>query len=489
MRNRIPLGVIGLAVVAAPVLAQSRSISSRGTGSLSVPQTAAIPLYNVRFDQSGRIVTLVMVGKNPALPYTLEAQITGSTSGSDLPVQVTGGLRDSETRGSGRIVLNGNNLASIDLRGTGKQGAFSIQFRGDGSGAGGDEAPDFDTGARPLNQSATGSGTLDLSGRRYNLRETRIRLYDDGRAEVRFEGDRSVEGRGTWRRGLNGRADLAINQWNGQRTSASGFIAFSGRDMQRINVNAPSQNSRADFYPGRSGGDGGGGETGARPINLSSRGSGTYELSGRRYDLDEMRVRLYDDNRAELRFDGDRSVDGRGTWRRGHNGRADVDLTEWAGRRTGGNATISYRGNDIERVAVNVPAQNSRVEFFPRQTDDDGAGGGGGGADLAQPVNSSFRGSGALRERGRTYQLYEASVRLRDNGDAEVSVDGQRRGSGRGTWDPSGAVASISITEWDGRRANGRGTIRFLRNQPNQIELSVQGVHITFSGTPQIQPR
>ena len=484
MRNVTLLCVAGLALGTAPALAQSRSISSRGTGSLTVPQTAAIPLYDVKFNQSGRIVTLVFVGKNPALPYTLEGQITGSTSSSDLPVQITGGLRDSETRGSGRIVLAGNALATIDLRGTGKQGAFSLQFRGGGTDTGGGGGgPDFDTGARPLNESSIGNGTLDLSGRRYNLRDMRIRLYDDGRAELRFDGDRSVEGRGTWRRGLNGRADLALNQWNGQRTSATGLVTFSGRTIQRINVNVPSQNSRVDFSPGQSGGGDWDGGTGARPINMSTRGTGTYEVSGRRYDLQDMRIRLRDDGRAELRFDGERSVSGQGTWRRGFGGRADIDLIEWDGRRYGGNASVTFRGNDIERVGVNVPNQNSRVEFHPGQV------GGGGGGDAAQPVYTSFRGSGTLRERGRNYQLYEASVRLRDDGDADVSFNGQRDARGRGRWNPSGSVAIITITEWDGRRANGRGSIRFSRNQPNQIDLSVQGVQITFSATPQIQPR
>src|SRR4030095_4347938 len=117
MRFATMLGLAGLAFVAVPALAQNRSVSSRGDGSLSVPNSAAIPLYNVKFSQSGRTLTLVFVGKNPALPITLEGRITGSTSGNDLPVEITGGLRDSETRGSGRIVLSGNSLASIDLRG------------------------------------------------------------------------------------------------------------------------------------------------------------------------------------------------------------------------------------------------------------------------------------------------------------------------------------------------------------------------------------
>ncbi|HET8622778.1 MAG TPA: hypothetical protein VFM14_04395 [Gemmatimonadales bacterium] len=484
MRNVTLLCVAGLAVVAAPALAQNRSISSRGTGSLSVPQTAAIPLYDVKFNQSGRIVTLVLVGKNPALPFTLEGQITGSTTASDLPVQITGGLRDSETRGSGRIVLTGSSVATIDLRGTGKQGAFSLQFRGDGTdtGGGGGGGPDFDTGARPLNESSIGNGTLDLSGRRYNLRDVRIRLYDNGRAELGFGGDQNVEGRGVWRRGLSGRADLTLNQWNGQRTSATGIVMFSGRSIQRINVTVPSQNVRVDFYPGQFGGGGGDNNTGARPINMSMRGSGTYEVSGRRYDLEELNIRLRDDGRAELRFDGERSVSGEGTWRRGSGGRADIDLIQWDGRRLGGNAFITFRGNEIEIVGVNVPNQNSRVEFYPGQV-------GGGGGDAAQPVNTSFRGAGTLRERGRNYQLYEASVRLRDDGDVDLTFNGQRDARGRGRWNPSGSVAIITITEWEGRRANGRGSIRFSRNLPNQIDLSVQGVQITFNATPQIQPR
>jgi hypothetical protein len=486
MRNVVPLAIAGLTVVAGPVFSQDRSISSRGTGSISLPQTAATPLYNVRFNQSGQRVVLVLVGKQTVAPYTIEAQITGSTSANDLPVQVTSGFRDMQTRGSGRIVLAGNSLASIDLRGTVKQGAFSIDFRGEGAdagggGGGGGGGPGFETGARPLNESSTGTGTLDVAGRRYDLREMRIRLYDDGRAEIRFDGERNVEGRGTWRRGLNGRADIAFNQWNGQRTTGTGLVSFNGRAIQRINVTVPAQNSRADFYPGQSGGGDGDDNTGARPINLSTRGRGTYELSGRRYEVDEMRIRLRDDGRAELRFDGERGAGGSGTWRRGFNGRADIDLIEWEGRRTGGNASVLFRRNEIERVTVTVPAQSSRVEFFPGQA--------GGGRNEAQPVNTSIRGTGLLRDRGRTYQLNGVSIRLRDNGEAEIRVHGQREAEGRGRWDPDGAIANISITEWDGRKANGRGSITFVRNLPAQVNLSVQGRSITFNTTPQIQPR
>jgi hypothetical protein len=222
---------------------------------------------------------------------------------------------------------------------------------------------------------------------------------------------------------------------------------------------------------------------------MSTRGRGTYELSGRRSNLNEMRIRLYDDGRAELRFDGDRGdVEGKGTWRRGYNGRGDIDITEWNGRRTSGSASLTYRGRDIERVGVNIPPQNARVEFLPLV-----AGGpgniGGGNTNAARPVNTSFVGTGGFRERGRTYQLSDASIRLRDNGEAELRFEGDRRTEGRGRWTADGIYARISITEWDGRRANGSGTITFSRNLPDQVNLTTQGRTITFRSNPRIQPR
>jgi hypothetical protein len=44
MRNVIPVGLAGLALVTAPALAQNRTVSGRGNGSLNMPQTAGIPL-------------------------------------------------------------------------------------------------------------------------------------------------------------------------------------------------------------------------------------------------------------------------------------------------------------------------------------------------------------------------------------------------------------------------------------------------------------
>ena len=41
----------------------------------------------------------------------------------------------------------------------------------------------------------------------------------------------------------------------------------------------------------------------------------------------------------------ERGVSGQGTWRRGYNGRADIQLIEWDGRRTVGNASVTFRSD------------------------------------------------------------------------------------------------------------------------------------------------
>jgi hypothetical protein len=374
MRSAITLGLAALSFVVTPATAQNRTLSGRGTGSLALPNTGAIPLYQVTFKQAGGNLTLVFVGKNSAMPFTLVGRVTGNSFGSDLPVEVTGGLRDNETRGSGRIVLSGGSLARADIQGTGKQGRFSLDFSGEVS-----------------------------------------------------DGD--------------------------------------------------------------GGGGGNAGGTGAQPINMSTVGSGTYELSGRRARLNEMRIRLRDDGRAELRFDGDRGdVEGKGTWRRGYGGRADIVITEWDGRRTNGTASVTYRGREIERVGVNVPPLNARAEFHPGRNDPGDNWGGGG--NTARPVNTSFVGTGTFRERGRTYQLDEVSIRLRDNGEAELRFNGERQTAGRGRWTPNGSSAALTIEEWDGRSTKGSGSVVFADNQPHQVNLTLQRSRsITFRSMPRIQPR
>jgi hypothetical protein len=489
MRTAITLGVAALALLATPVSGQNRTISGRGTGSLTVANTSNIPLYLVNFKQSGRTLTLVFMGKNAVQPFTLEGTITGNASGSVLPVEITGGLREGPTRGSGRIVLSGNSLASVTLNGTAKEGPFRIEFRGE-DGGGGDWAGGGNTGAQPINVSSIGSGTYQLGSRRADLSDMRVRLRDDGRAELSFDGQQSVRGQGTWRRGSGGRADIALDEWNGRRTSGTAAVSFSGNAIERVDVYVPSQNARVEFFPGRTdSGDWGGGNTGAGPINMSTLGSGTYELSGRRTSLNEMRIRLHDDGRAELRFDGDRGdVEAKGTWRRGNDGRAEINITEWNGRRTSGSAAVTYQGRQIERVAANVPAQNARVEFYPRRTD--GGGDWGGDNNSARPVNTSFVGTGSFRDRNRTYQLDEVSIRLRDGGEAELRFNGERQTSGRGRWTPNGSYATLTIQEWDGRKAKGSGTVTFAGNQPQQVNVTLQGARsVTFRSTPQIQPR
>jgi hypothetical protein len=377
MRTVLTLGLAGLSFVATPMLAQSRAFSGRGTGSITLPSASAVPLYHFNFKQADRTVTLVFAGKNPAVPYTFEGRITSSSSSSDLRIELTGGLRDRNTRGTGRIRLSGLQLEAVDLDGSLPQGRFRLDFRGEEAGA----------------------------------------------------------------------------------------------DTRPGNVNDDAWDNADD-------------NLGARPLNLSVRGTGTYELSGRRTTLSEMRIRLRDNGEAELRFSGDRTdLDARGRWSRGFDGRAMIELTEWDGRRASGTAAVTYRGREIERVRVDVTDRNARVEFSPSRTRDEGGSG-------PRPINTSFTGSGTLRERGRNYQLDEVAIRLRDNGEAELRFRGDRSASGRGRWSRSGNSAALTIDEWDGRSTNGSGRIQFVGSQPRQVTVSLQGGRsVTFQSTLQAQPR
>ena len=225
MRTAITLGVAGLAFLATPAPAQNRTVSGRGTGSLTV-SNSNVPLYLVNFKQSGRTLTLVFMGKNVVQPFTLEGTITGNASGNVLPVEITGGLREGPTRGSGRVVLSGNSLASVTLNGTAKEGPFRIEFRGE-DGGGGDWAGGGNTGAKPINVSSIGTGTYQLGSRRADLSDMRVRLHDDGRAELSFDGQQSVRGQGKWRRGSGGRADIELDDSASRprRTPGSGCPA------------------------------------------------------------------------------------------------------------------------------------------------------------------------------------------------------------------------------------------------------------------------
>ncbi|MGH7631372.1 MAG: hypothetical protein ACREOF_18710 [Gemmatimonadales bacterium] len=359
--------VVAALCAARPVDAQNRSIDTEGSGSLSLPSSGFVRLGRGTLQQSGEAVTLTFYGTNIALPLIFEGRARTGSSG-ELSIEITGGLREPATRGTGTVAFIGSELGRVQLRGTTSGGGFNLAFEGSG-----------------------------------------------------------------------------------------------GEDV--------------GFKPGG---------TGARPINTSLRGNGTYRLGGRQYGIREASVRLWDDGRAELRFTGDRNARGEGTWRSGYGGRADIQIHTWEGRRTGGNASVSFRGNDIERIGASIPSQNANVDFRPG----DFAGGGGGTPGGVGPINTSFIGTGQYTERGRTYQLQDASVQLRDNGDAELRFTGQRQTWGRGRWTSHGTYATITINQWDGRGANGSATVTFAGNMPNQVSVTVDGYRsITFRSTPPLQPR
>lgn len=481
MRFAIALGVAGLAILSADLPAQDRTLSGRGRGSLQLPNGSSIELYQLNFSQSGRAVTFAFLGRNTAIPYTLEGQVTGNTAITTLTVEITGGLRDRATRGTARVVFSGADIGSVSADGTVRPGAFRLRFRSEGADGGGGDWEDAAVGARPLNESAKGSGSLEVAGRRYSVDGVRVRLTDDSRAELDFSGERSVSARGTWSHGTGGRADIAIDQLGSQRTTGTATITFQGRSIDRVTANLPRQAMRIVFERGTAGGGVG---SGAQPIDMSTRGRGTYELQGRRYGLTAMRIQLRSDNTAELRFDGTRDAEVKGSWRRRADGRAEIDVRELNGRRVSGSALVSYSGRNVTRVEVDADAQNARIDFVP-------AGSTGQPGEGARPVNVSLAGTGTFRERGRNWELRDAFVRLRDNGDAEVRFSGERQTGGRGRWTATGNYATLTIEEWDGRSTRGSGSIAFENGQPQQVTVTLQteGRSISFRSTSQVQPR
>jgi hypothetical protein len=478
MRVALTLGVTGLVVLSSNLAAQNRTLSGRGSGSLQLPNGTTIDLYQLNFSQSGRAVTFAFLGRNTGLPYTLEGQVTGNPGITTLTVELTGGLRDRATRGNARVVFSGADIGSVNADGTVRQGGFRLRFRSEGAGGGGDWGDA--AGARPFDESSRGSGSLEVAGRRYSLDEMRVRLSDDGRAELEWSGERSVTTRGTWSRGPGGRADIAIDRLGSQRTLGNATITFRSGSIERVTASLPNQSMRVEFQPGSTSGSG----SGAQPIDLSTRGRGTYELQGRRYGLTEMLIRLRSDNSAELRFDGSRDAEVKGSWRRRSDGRAEVDVREVNGRRVNGTALVSYSGRNVTRVEVDAGAQNTRIEFVP-------AGSGGDAIDGARPISVSFTGAGTFRERGRNWQLRDALVRLRENGDAELRFSGERQTGGRGRWTSNAKSATLTIEEWDGRSVRGSGNITFENGQPRQVTVTLQteGRSISFTSTAPVDPR
>jgi hypothetical protein len=481
MRFAIALGVAGLALVSPALSAQDRTLSGRGSGSLQLPDGRSIELYQLNFSQSGQAVTFAFLGRNTALPYTLEGQVTGNTAITTLTVELTGGLRDRATRGTARVVFSGADIGSVSADGTMRQGAFRLRFRGESAGGGTIDSDDPVAGGRPFSESASGNGSLEVAGRPYSLNRVRVRLGEDSRAELDFSGERTVTASGTWSRGAAGRVDVSIDRLGSQRTTGTATITFRDRSISRVTANLPRQAMRIEFAAGSAGGPTG---SGAEPIDLSMRGQGTYEFQGRRYGLAEMRIRLRSDNTAELRFDGSREAEVKGSWRRRSDGQAEIDVQELNRRRASGRALVSYSGRNVSRVEVNADAQNTRIEFVPEGSMAQPAGG-------IRPVNVFLAGTGTFRERGRTWELEDASVRLRDNGEAELRFSGERQTGGRGRWTSNGNYATLVVEEWDSRPTRGSGSIAFENGRPQQVTVTLQteARSISFRFTSQAQPR
>jgi hypothetical protein len=182
------------------------------------------------------------------------------------------------------------------------------------------------------------------------------------------DGDRTTY-RGTYR--LSGsNVELNIDSGPSNRTAARGTVSLTRDRKSFSRIDLTGAGIRADFRLQF--------EVGRTPerdydriITVTRRGDGFLRVGDDTYDLDQARVTLREDKTAEIRLEGDRTINLKGRWSDLSSNRVRVDITSGIpGSSRDAEATIQLTNNRRSFSRIDISADNRRDRVTGRFTAD-----------------------------------------------------------------------------------------------------------------------
>ncbi len=339
---------LAVALLTAPGLAaQDRIYGADGAGTLHTGDQGGqqeVRHVEATLYQNGGIDLKLSTGRDR---WIFRGTWNGSPSSGSVGFRLDSGF-ELPADGSGRLYFLRDAIDRVDFRGTNRNGDFEFTFAGPGGSP----------GASPILDIAhTGDGDLDLGEDADRLDRVRVRLTDDGLAELRLRGARRYTVTGRWSGTLaSGSVRLELTAWGSDAAEITGTINTpprSGWDRVTLDGTTKGRAVRVRFSGvgeplDSSDGDDDGDPHARRPVDAldqTMRGNGTLSLDrGRGADLRTVRVDLRRGGRAEISLDGSAPpVLLRGKWSQRDNApRIDLSITDGPGPSgLGGRGTLT----------------------------------------------------------------------------------------------------------------------------------------------------
>lgn len=389
-----PIGAaLVLALFTQPAAAQDRRTSATGSGSLTLRglATEQIVKVDLRLGAQGEF-ELDVYGSRPLAKWSFVGQYSGAIWSARVDLRVRDALGDDGT-GDGFISFDQYNAPrEISIRGTTSARSFELRYRGDGSGGertpvvisepltkppyAGDDRGRADRGLiGNFDRTRAGRGTIKRRALVDELDRMRVRLREDGTADLRADGNgRTWNIRARWREASRNRIEFDVLEFEGLRTDGRGEMQLEGRGFDRVNVQLRTRNGttqlRFDAVDrfDRDDDDDRLGDGVPLSYDRTHDARGSFDsprwgrVEVRRIEIDLERS---GDARLRLRVIAagrDESIEIRGTWKAARNGAAEMRWDRIDGVTVAGSGQVTFfNGRDAERVRGLARTGNGRL--------------------------------------------------------------------------------------------------------------------------------
>lgn len=324
--------------------------------------------------------------------------------------------------------------------------------------------------------SVRGTGQLVVNGRTQDIRQIRVNLQNNGRAEIIVTANRTEILTGSWYDRRNGEYDIEISSGFGSTdTTGNGRLTMANdrRTITSIDLAGRSRNGRwsLDFNSER--GNQGGIRPG-QPFELigTERGDGTLNYQGR-HDIRQASLRLERNGNFSIEVFGNRRQNIEGTWRADNRGRITLTINEAFTRRNArgtGTVTLTPDRRRFTEMRLNGTIGRERFDFNfdVDRRNDDRWGDRPGDRDFPG-FDTTESGSGTIIIAGQGgVNVTSVRANLRSNGDITIDTRGPQNYSVSGTWRmTSSGIIEFSIDNGFGRDG-ARGVGRITMGQGNR---------------------
>ncbi len=418
----------------------------------------------------------------------------GTWSGD--PVAGSVGLRldeafDRAADGTGRLYLDRTAVERLRFSGSNRDGRFDFTFEGRTSGR--DDGPAAEAGE--VATTRNGEGTITTDTTVVQVTRARVRLYKNGRAQLRMWGTELYTVDGRWTGSLDAASvRLSVPEWEDDEADLRGTVALSRRNgWDRVVLEGPTDRGPVKIeFTGRSVAleydDSGPLVTG---VEKTMRGTGTLMVNGVARDQAVLvRAHLKRNWEAVVQVQGEKERFAfAGTWlQRGQEPKLSLDLTSGSlGRGTAGTGSLEMSSEERWRTLTLSGRQGTgswaltfratdgaRLLFDPG---DEGT------PALVAELSTEKAGTGTLALPNQAPRaVRKLRVALKPGQDAEVTiVEGDTTATLTGRWQPGERPGRVELALTGGTLKGFRGTGKLdLDDALGLARLTIEGRVVTL---------